>query len=205
MTPRPPGGKPANGHADEDPLWMRAAKEFSEWRVGDQAALERLVRLLTPALWQVVRSCGLGHEQAEDAVQLAWTSLVQHADEIRDPRSVLRWITTTARRDAWRLARQSRREAVAEIGVLEAAVPAMAGPEGTVVAGDTARIMWRHVRRLTARCQRLLRIIAFDERPDYAAVAGQLGMAVGGVGPTRRRCLDKLRELLTADPEWGNS
>ena len=51
-----------------------------------------------------------------------------------------------------------------------------------------------------ARCQELLRIIAFAPRPDYAAVAAALGMPIGSIGPTRGRCLAKLRALLAADP-----
>ena len=51
------------------------------------------------------------------------------------------------------------------------------------------------------RCQELLRIIAFAPRPDYAAVAAALGMPVGSIGPTRGRCLAKLRALLADDPD----
>jgi DNA-directed RNA polymerase specialized sigma24 family protein len=40
-------------------------------------------------------------------------------------------------------------------------------------------------------------------RPDYAAVADAMGMPVGSIGPTRGRCLAKLRELLLADPGWS--
>jgi hypothetical protein len=47
-------------------------------------------------------------------------------------------------------------------------------------------------------------VIAFAERPDYAALSEALGMPVGSIGPTRGRCLAKLRSLLTADPEWGS-
>ena len=76
-------------------------------------------------------------------------------------------------------------------------------PEVAVFADRSARIVWRHVNRLSERCRHLLRVIAFEDRPDYASLTVQLGMPVGGIGPTRRRCLDKLRALLRADPEWG--
>ena len=55
---------------------------------------------------------------------------------------------------------------------------------------------------LPERCRRLLRVIAFADRPDYAAVAEALGMPVGSIGPTRGRCLAKLRAQLAADPAW---
>ena len=53
--------------------------------------------------------------------------------------------------------------------------------------------MWAALRTLPPRCQELLRIVAFVPRPDYDAVAARLGMARGSVGPSRSRCLDKLR------------
>ena len=56
--------------------------------------------------------------------------------------------------------------------------------------------LWNAVAELTERCQHLLRIVAFDDRPDYQRIADHLGMPIGSIGPTRRRCLDKLRASL---------
>jgi len=60
-------------------------------------------------------------------------------------------------------------------------------------------VLWAAIGRLSARCQELLRIIAFSPRPDYTAVAAALGMPVGSIGPTRGRCLAKLRAQLAAE------
>jgi DNA-directed RNA polymerase specialized sigma24 family protein len=43
------------------------------------------------------------------------------------------------------------------------------------------------------RCQALLRMLAAVNPPSYEEIAAALGMPVGAVGPTRSRCLDKLR------------
>ncbi|WP_329309811.1 RNA polymerase sigma factor [Streptomyces sp. NBC_01262] len=183
-------------------IWDIAAREFAAWREGDPGALERLVRRVTPTLWQTARSCGLGREAAEDTVQATWLALVRRADSIRDPQAVLRWMVTTTHREAWKAGRLSQREATVEEAVLDAVSPPVEGPEGAVLTQGTARALWRQVARLPQRCQQLLRVIAFDHRPDYAALADRLGMPVGSIGPTRGRCLDKLRTLLAADPEW---
>jgi RNA polymerase sigma factor (sigma-70 family) len=52
--------------------------------------------------------------------------------------------------------------------------------------------------RLDARCRDLLLLVFRDEdaRLPYDEVARRLGIAVGSVGPTRARCLDKLRRLV---------
>lgn len=201
-----PAGAPVAGAAQPPgavPLWEAAGAEFTAWRDGDPGALDRLVRLLTPALWQLARAHGLDREAAEDVVQTSWIGLMRSADSLRDPLAVMRWLTTTTRREAWRVARKSRREDAVEPAVIDAAAPAVSGPEDSVLANGTARSLWRLVARLTGRCQRLLRIIAFEERPDYASLSQELGIPVGGIGPTRGRCLKKLRDLMAGDPEWS--
>jgi DNA-directed RNA polymerase specialized sigma24 family protein len=74
-----------------------------------------------------------------------------------------------------------------------------------VLRSQDQSLLWRHVRDLPERCQTLLRVIALADRPDYAQVAEALGMPVGSIGPTRGRCLAKLRAALVADPKWATS
>jgi DNA-directed RNA polymerase specialized sigma24 family protein len=62
-----------------------------------------------------------------------------------------------------------------------------------VVTNDENSLLWQALGRLPERCQKLLRIVAWEPRPDYSSVAAGLQMPVGSIGPTRRRCLDKLR------------
>ncbi|MEZ4677629.1 MAG: hypothetical protein R2932_25780 [Caldilineaceae bacterium] len=52
-------------------------------------------------------------------------------------------------------------------------------------------------RHLNERCQKLLLALYFDsDEPSYATIAQQLAMAEGSIGPTRARCLQRLKELL---------
>ena len=51
--------------------------------------------------------------------------------------------------------------------------------------------------------QRAQRTVAFADRPDYRKISAELDMPHGSIGPTRRRCLAKLRELLANDVEWS--
>ncbi|MDN5860048.1 MAG: hypothetical protein L0H84_15640 [Pseudonocardia sp.] len=70
---------------------------------------------------------------------------------------------------------------------------------------ERREVLWRAVGRLSERCRTLLRVVACGERPDYATLASALDMRVGSIGPTRGRCLAKLRKLLTDDPRWVSS
>lgn len=159
-----------------------------------------MVRALSPVLWQVVRAYRLDEVQAEDVVQSTWLALVRRADAIQDPAAVGAWLTTTARREAWRQRRRMQRDDPLDDELLERTTPAARSAESQVVEQDGNARLWAGVSRLSERCQRLLRVIAFSDRPDYAGLAADLGMPIGSIGPTRGRCLSKLKALLR-EPE----
>jgi RNA polymerase sigma factor (sigma-70 family) len=183
-------------------LWDLAAVEFVAWREGDPEGLNRLVRLVTPLLWHVARAYRLDQQTAEDVVQTTLVSLVRHAERIDEPQALVRWLTVTTRREAWRCARAARRVDATEDSVLDLRLDHAEGPESHVLRNHRDRALWRAVGLLPERCQRLLRTVAFSERPNYAELSDELRMPVGSIGPTRGRCLDKLRSLLGSDSDW---
>jgi RNA polymerase sigma factor (sigma-70 family) len=180
-------------------VWEASARLFERWRAGESSALDDLVRLLSPMLWQVVRASRLDPTTAEDVVQTTWLTLVRSGDSISEPRAIAGWLTTTARREAWRVSRLSGRQQPVDDEAIARRLPDEPAPEGQVVLDDDNARLWACLGRLNERCQRLLRIVAAEARPDYTAIATELDMPVGSIGPTRGRCLDKLRrELATA-------
>jgi RNA polymerase sigma factor (sigma-70 family) len=183
-------------------LASRAAALFSAFRAGDEAKMGDLVSLLTPILWHTVRSQRLDRECAEDVLQTTWLALARHADTITDEQAVLQWLIVTARREAWRVVKREDRVEPHDFEPDEVVSRADDLPEATVLRTDGDGRLWHHIAKLPERCQVLLRVIAFADRPDYAAVAKALGMPVGSIGPTRGRCLAKLRDQLANDPAW---
>jgi RNA polymerase sigma factor (sigma-70 family) len=187
------------GAATERPgdVWSEAASAFESWTAGDAVALDELVRVMTPVLWHVVRAYRLTTEVAEDVVQTTWLSLVKSRTAIQEPAAVGGWLTTTARREAWKVAKASGRALPVEDDELGRRLPDEGSAEAEVVRRDGDDRLWEAVERLSERCQALLRIVAFEHRPDYTKIASDLGMPVGSIGPTRGRCLQKLRALVT--------
>jgi RNA polymerase sigma factor (sigma-70 family) len=179
----------------------RAAEAFAAFRDGDPAGMSQVVDDVTPLLWHTARGQGLSTEAAEEVVQTAWLRLIEHAEAVTEPRAVVKWLVTTTRREAWAVARRSRREVCVEAEHLDR--PQIGTPMASAVAAaEQHERLWRLLGTLPQRCQTLLRVIAFCERPDYGAIAESLGMPVGSIGPTRGRCLAKLRHALTNDPTW---
>ncbi len=194
--PEPAAATPTPGASAAPSTWDRAADLCRRWLDGDDSGLDELVRLMTPVLWHVARACSLSEQSAEDVVQTTWVAFVRSGDRLRDPQAVGGWLTTTARREAWRLSRQGSRATLTEDDVLDRVAPPRASAETEAVALDEDGRLWNAVRALDDRCQVLLRIVAFSDRPDYATIAEDLAMPIGSIGPTRMRCLRKLRALL---------
>lgn len=178
--------------------WAGTAVLFEAARGGDRQAFHDLVATLTPLLWHVARAQGLDRDTSQDVVQTAWLCLLRDLHDIRNPIALVGWLITTTKRECWRVRDRLRPERlVDEIPALDGADPAP-GPEELAGLDDQKRRLWRTVGRLDDRCRELLRFVAFVPRPDYGVIAETLGMKRGSVGPTRSRCLDKLRELLGA-------
>jgi len=181
-------------------LGPQAASAFVAYREGDRSRLRALVSMLTPLLWHTARSQNAPKEVAEDAIQTAWLRLVDAADTINDPKGVVSWLVITVKRETWRLLRLAGRDLTSDLGVPETVDETT--PEDIAITSDQQRLLWGHVNDLPERCRMLLRVIAFAASPDYAGVAASLGMPVGSIGPTRGRCLAKLRSMLLSDPSW---
>ncbi|GAB3580770.1 RNA polymerase sigma factor [Calidifontibacter terrae] len=181
-------------------LTARAGVAHAAYLAGDEQRLGELVELLTPVLWHTARAQGATASTAEEAVQTAWLKLVEYGDRMREPAAVLGWMVTTVKRECWRQVDRQRRDTALD----ERPEPqdAVSAPDAEVILADQQRVLWQHVQQLSPRCRELLRVVAFGDRADYAALAAALGMPIGSIGPTRGRCLTKLRTALGADPRW---
>jgi RNA polymerase sigma factor (sigma-70 family) len=186
--------RPTQAHYAHIAHLLTAAQE------GDRESMAELVAELTPLLWQVARSQGLDRHSSADVVQTTWLHLLASLHRIRDPFALTGWLITATRREAWRLRDASRSELAAEEGALALLPDPDAPPEERFLLDERKRSLWSAVGQLPERCQQLLRIVAFAHRPDYDAVSAALGMRRGSIGPTRGRCLAKLRAVLAADP-----
>ncbi|ANS78481.1 putative RNA polymerase sigma factor [Serinicoccus hydrothermalis] len=186
---------------DPPSLGDRAGACFHRYREGQDQALGELVELATPLLWNVARAHGCDREAAEDVVQDVWIRLVDRAADIRESGAVLGWLVIAVKRESWRTARVARRTSYDPTGTVDPG-GTEAGPEAATILTERQQLLWGAVHDLSERCRQLLRIVAFCDRPDYDEVSAALGMPRGSIGPTRGRCLDKLRRSLAADERW---
>lgn len=183
---------------DERGAGGRIAALTEAARAGDEEALGQLVTELSPLLWQVARAAGLERCDAEDVLQTVWLRLLDHLDGIRTSAALTGWLVITTRREAWRVRAAARKVRPTADDWLSGLPDEEPGCEEQAIVADQQRALRDAFAQLSLRCQELLRIVAFVPRPDYTEVAAELGMALGSVGPTRGRCLAKLRVLLAS-------
>jgi RNA polymerase sigma factor (sigma-70 family) len=166
---------------------------------GDPVAWNAIVERFSSLLWSVGRAHRLSAEDAADVVQNTWLRLLDHLDRIEQPEALPGWLATTARHECLSMLRRRGRDVVVRDDDL---APMLVDVEAAAL--DAALLeeerdvqLWACFRKLTERCQRLLRVLMACDRPNYAEVSASLGMPVGSIGPTRMRCLSTLRSLVS--------
>lgn len=166
---------------------------------GDQLAFDELVARFSGLVWSVIRAHRLPEADAQDVFQTTWLRFVEHLGRLREPRAIGGWLATTARHESLRLLRHADR-------VRPTTDDRLDGPDGDardldagVLRGEEEARLWRAFLGLDQRCQTLLRVLMADPPPSYEEVSAALDLPVGSIGPTRGRCLARLRELLRSD------
>ena len=116
-------------------------------------------------------------------------------DKLPEDSTLGAWLTTVARRHTWRLLERNRRQGIGKHAVLDENI--MGGATEPIENWELGEWLNRGLSMIGRPCRDLLFALYLDSRqPSYAEVAARLGMAVGSVGPTRIRCLERLRRVL---------
>jgi RNA polymerase sigma factor (sigma-70 family) len=198
----------ANPTAPPGPAGASVTDLVTRARNGDQQAWDALVERYASLIWSICRRHRLGDADAGDVAQRVWLQLVRHIDQVRDPAALAGWLATTTRRECLRVPR-----------AVPGPNPAGYGAEAGLTAGEQTRpaehellaaerqaALHDALLALPPCCQQLITLLIQDPPVPYARISATLGIPVGGIGPTRRRCLDKLRRhpaiaaLISADP-----
>jgi len=172
-------------------------------QAGDRECLREIVAELTPLLWNVARAQGLAGADAEDVVQTVWLSLVSGLATIQTPAALISWLITAARRESWRARKARERAPTVNADEIPETVDPGEPIEERVLAQERRQMVRDALAGLSPRCAELLRALAFSDAGDYATVARVLGMPQGSIGPSRGRCLAKLRTALVTNPRWS--
>ena len=162
---------------------------------GDEAAWNELVRRYSPLVMAVTRNYQLTAEDAQDVSQTVWLRLVEHLGSLREPEALPGWLATTTQRECVRQVQRGRRVLPVDPhtdGALERGTTV--DPDDAMLRAELRQALRDGLAELPKRDQLLLQLRAADPPMSYEEISHLTGMRVGSIGPTMRRCLDRLRE-----------
>ena len=178
-------------HSRDDPVVTGLVTRATD---GDRQAWDALIDRYAPLVWSICRRHRLEIADAQDAAQTVWLKLVDHLDKIRDPAALPGWLATTTQHECGRILRTVRRSGHAGHALAETIADDHAqAAEQDLLAAERHAALREAFGQLPPGCQQLLALLIHDPALSYAEISARLGIPVGSIGPTRRRCLDKLR------------
>ncbi len=132
----------------------------------------------------------------------SFQALHRNLDRIESGRVLPRWLATTAARESMRLLRAKART-TSDIALEALVAQEEATAEAEAIRSDDAFHVQNSLSKMAGRCRELLSALYGDDETPYSELAERLGVPVGAIGPTRARCLEKLRKLLESDGFFG--
>ena len=163
-------------------------------RKGDEQAWDTLVDRYSPLIWSICRRHGLDRADVEDVTQAVWLHLVAHLGNLHEPAALPGWLATTTRRECLRVLRLGKPLATGYVLDAEAVPDEGAETaEDEVLAAERQAALREAFADLPQRGQRLIGLLLEDPPLPYTEISVRMGIAVGSIGPYRRRYLDKIR------------
>jgi RNA polymerase sigma factor (sigma-70 family) len=164
---------------------------------GDHCAWERLVDQYARLIWAITRNFKLVESDAADVFQATWLRLLENIDRLEQPARVGSWLAATARHECLRsLAARKKVMLVHDDITLKDGVAHEPEIDEKLLAEERAQVVREALSRLPWRWRQLVELLMADPPASYAEISDQLGLPVGSIGPTRGRCMARLRVLL---------
>ena len=183
-------GKDADTMGDE-PVTDLVARA----RNGDKQAWDALVERFAPLIWSICRRHQLGATDADDVSQSVWLRLVDQLDRVREPAALPGWLVTTTQRECRRVVRTVRgSRPVAYVLDVENLPDELARTaDHELLEAERHAALRQAFGALDPFSRQLVALLIQDPPVPYTEISARLGIAVGSIGPSRARCLEKLR------------
>jgi RNA polymerase sigma factor (sigma-70 family) len=164
---------------------------------GQEEAWFALVEKYKALIYSIPVKYGLPSHEAADIFQMVCMELLARLPDLREVRALPKWLMQVTHHECHR-AKRRRQRLISRDGdadLPEPEVPAMA--ESLVLQVQEEQFLREAIATLAPQCQKLVFALFFEApaRP-YAEIAAELGLAVGSIGFTRQKCIERLRVSL---------
>ena len=168
-----------------------------ECLTGSEEAWSHLIDKYKALIYSIPVKYGLPPHEAADVFQSTCMELLTRLPELREPRALPKWLMQVAHHQCYRVKRQQQHlvSRDAEPNLPDPETPAIA--ETLVQQTQEEQKLREAIASLTPQCRRLVNLLFFETPPrPYAEVAAELGLALGSIGFTRQKCIERLRRSL---------
>ena len=162
---------------------------------GDQAAWSALVDRYARLVWSVVRGFRLDDAAAHDVFQTVWLRLVEHVDRIREPERLPGWLSMTAKNECIRVLNRQKRQIPSDFEY-DVADPTARDFADPLIDLESIEVAMQAFEQLSPEHQQLMRLLCADPPLDYETIASIIDRPIGSIGPTRARCIARLRAII---------
>lgn len=164
---------------------------------GNEAAWEQLFLRYNRLIYKVPVSFGFPRLDAEELYQEIAVEIVRCLPTLREQDRLHPWIVTIARRVCIRHLRSSAtKHAMVDVQLLENEIERDVDTlEEMLIRLEEYSLLRKALAELEPRCRALLaELFLCEQSRSHVDVATTLNMPLGSIGPTRSRCLAKLRQ-----------
>lgn len=194
--------------SEEAPVQIDDHQLIARCLEGNETAWAALIGRYQRLVYSIPLKSGMGEDAAADIFQSVCMRLLEHLGSLKDHGKLASWLITTTTREVWRTSSRSRREAPIGEGGDDDDRPTFAEPvderplaEEEQLQLETQQRVREAVDALPERCRNLIELLYYaEDRPSYEEISRRLEMPVPSIGPTRARCLDKLRKIMERSP-----
>jgi RNA polymerase sigma factor (sigma-70 family) len=168
-----------------------------ECLAGNEDAWSLLIDKYKALIYSIPVKYGLPPHEAADVFQSTCMELLTRLPALREPRALPKWLMQVAHHQCYRVKRQQQRlvSRDAEPDLPDPETPAIA--ESLVQQTQEEQLLREAMANLTPQCRRLVELLFFETPPrPYTEVAAELGLAIGSIGFTRLKCMERLRRNL---------
>ena len=168
-----------------------------ECLAGNEEAWPLLIDKYKALIYSIPIKYGLPSHESADVFQSTCMELLTRLPELREPRALPKWLMQVAHHQCYRMKRQQQRlvSRDAEPDLPDPETPAIA--ENLLQQTQEEQMLREALANLTSQCRRLVELLFFEIPPrPYTEVAAELGLALGSIGFTRQKCIERLRRNL---------
>ena len=164
---------------------------------GDPQAWEALIQRYRRLIYSVPVRFGFAEADAADVFQVVCVKLLEHLGDVKDNRKISGWLVTTTVRQCLHLKALKTRELTGEDGNLRDPEDPTLNLEELRILTEEQQALREAVETLASHCRKLIALLYFDGRSiSYDQISKEMEIPVPSIGPTRGRCLEKLRRIL---------